>query len=139
MKKMFTLLAGLLVTVAIFAADRRPAIMLNNNTRQFKVVIDGRSYFGDNIRIDLGNFYGYGNNRNHTIKVYEMRAGYFQRERLVDATNFYIGKRDVMINIDRLGRISIQEFKDRGRDRSKGGDDQPDRDNRDRDDRRNRF
>lgn len=132
MKKMFTLVAGLFMTIALFAADRKPSVMLNNNSRQFKVVIDGRSYFGDNVRIDLDNYYGYNSNKIHTIKVYEMRRGYFQREKLVDATTFYLGKRDMVINVDRFGNVRIQESKDRGRDRWDGDDDRRnDRDGRD--------
>lgn len=139
MKKIFTLFAGLFMTIAVFAADRGPLVMLNNDSRQFKVVIDGKSYFGDNIRVDLNQRYGYGDSRMHTIKVYEMRNGFFQRERLVDATTFYLGKRDLVINVNRFGDVKIQEFKDRGRDRWNGDDDRRDRDGRDRNDRGNRF
>lgn len=139
MKKMFTLFAGLFMTIILFAADRRPSVTLNNNSRQFKVVIDGRSYFGDNIRVDLSQHHGYGDNRMHTIKVYEMINGFFQRERLVDATSFYLGKRDLIINVTRFGNVYIQEFKDRGRDRWGADDDRRDRDDRNRNGRGNRF
>ena len=124
-------------------------MMLNNNSRQYKVVIDGRAYFGDNIRLNLDDQNGYGNNngygygsndysnrRAHTIKVYEMRNGFFQRERLIDAKTFYLGKRNMVINVDRFGNVTIMEFRDRGRDRWDNEDTRGDR--RDNDNRRDR-
>ncbi len=151
MKKMFTLFAGLFMSIALFAADRRPSVMLNNYSHQYKVVIDGRAYFGDNIRVDIDNNYGYGNNYGnkqiHTVKVYEMRQGFFQRERLIDAATFYLGNRDMVINVDRFGSVRVQEFRNRGRngrDRRDdnhwdGNDDRNDRNDPDRNDRENRF
>src|SRR5690242_4870960 len=112
MKKIFTLFAGLLMAAAVFAADRRPVVMLNSS-RNYKIVIDGRSYFGGSQTIALDNFYG---SRMHSIKVYEIRRGnltfgalgsLFGRERLIDASTFQMGRNDVMINIDFRGQISI--------------------------------
>jgi hypothetical protein len=109
-KKIFTLLAGTLMAVAVMAADHRPVVRLQN-FRNFKVVIDGRSYFGNNMAIRLNNYHG---NR-HTIKVYEMRRGFFQRERLVDMAAFRTRNKDVMIRIDQFGRIDIRERRNNGR------------------------
>ena len=108
MKKIFTLFAGLLMGIAVFAADRRPTVTINNDYRNFKIVIDGRTYFGDNqvIRLD---------NSRHTIKVYEMRRGFFVRERLVDTKSFRMKDRDIKINVDRFGQIQIFEKRNRGR------------------------
>lgn len=107
MKKIFTLLASLFLTVALFAADRRPVIKLNNNNN-YKVVIDGRSYFGDDINIHPDYFL----RGKHTVRVYEMKRGFLGRsERLVDATSFFIDRDDVLIRIDRSGKIMIREDK----------------------------
>jgi len=64
MKKMFTLLTGLFLTATLMAADRRPVVTINSNNN-FKIIIDGKSYFGDNITIRLSELYG----NQHSIKV----------------------------------------------------------------------
>lgn len=108
---MFTLLTGLFLTLTLMAADRRPVVTINSNNN-FKIVIDGKSYFGDNITIHLSELYG----NQHSIKVYEMRRGYFGRtERLISKSFFQTGRKDVMIHIDRFGNISIREKKNKGR------------------------
>ncbi|MBI5371547.1 MAG: hypothetical protein HZA79_05915 [Sphingobacteriales bacterium] len=105
MKKIFTLTAAFLLTTALFAADRRPVILLNNNMN-FKVVIDGKNYFGDHITIRPDYFYG----GRHTVRVYEMRRGFFGRtERLLDAVSFSMDRDDIMIRIDYAGRILVRE------------------------------
>jgi len=105
MKKIFTLFAAMFLTVALFAADRRPVIKLNNNNN-YKVVIDGRTYFGDDINIHPDYFL----RGKHTVKVYEMKRGFFGRtERLVNATTFFMDRDDVIIRIDRNGGIIVRE------------------------------
>lgn len=105
MKKIFTLVAALFLTVALFATDRRPVIKLNNNNN-YKVVIDGRTYFGDDINI-RPDYYFRGQ---HTVRVYEMRRGFFGRtERLVNSTTFFMDNDDVVIRIDRHGGIMVKE------------------------------
>ena len=105
MKKIFTLVAALFLTVALFAADRRPVIKLNNNNN-YKVVIDGRTYFGDDINIRPDYFL----RGKHTVKVYEMKRGFFGRtERLVNATTFFMDRDDDIIRIDRNGGIIVRE------------------------------
>jgi hypothetical protein len=120
MKKIFTLSTLMLMAVVVFAADHRPVVWLDNSRGNYKVVIDGKSYFGDRARVILDNFtngYGYGSyemmKRVHSIKVYEIRRGFFSRERLVDATTFAVGREDLMIRIDRFGRIKIRTMRDR--------------------------
>jgi len=105
MKRIFTLIAVLFMTVAVFAADRRPVIKLNNNNN-YKVVIDGRAYFGDDINIHPDFFL----RGKHTVKVYEMKRGFFGRtERLVNTTTFIMDRDDVVIRIDRNGGIIVRE------------------------------
>jgi len=123
MKKIFTLAAGILLATALFAADRRPVIKVNSS-KHYKIVLDGKTYFGGDLTISLDRFYG----DRHTIKVYEMKRGYFgNRERLVGATTFRTERNDVLINIDWFGNISIREKKNHRR--------YGDRDWNDRDDR----
>ena len=106
MKKIFTLLAALVLTVAVFAADRRPTVMINT-MKNFRVVIDGRSFYGNSNAIQLPNAYS----GRHTIQVFEMRRGFFGRtqERMISARSFRLDRNDIMINIDFYGNISIKE------------------------------
>ena len=109
MKKIFTLTMGVLFATLLMAADRRPVVSISSS-KNFKIVIDGRSYFGADMNINLSHL-GYGR---HTIKVFEIRRGYFQqRERMVSATSFFINRNDVRINIDWYGNIMIKEKKNR--------------------------
>jgi len=129
-------MAGMLLTVAMFAADRRPVVTVNvNSSKNYKIVIDGKNYFADNLALRMDDHF----KRNHTIKVFEMRRGFYGRgERLVDAAIFQVGRNDVAITIDRFGNIRIRETRGRGHygwnDRN-GRDDWNDRD----DDRGSRF
>lgn len=111
MKRIFTLFAALFVTVALFAADRRPVVTLNSS-KNYKIVIDGRSYYSNDKSIKLANLH----NGRHSIKVFEMkRVGYNQREKLVAATTFQVNRKNVQIYIDRFGNINIREARNNGR------------------------
>jgi hypothetical protein len=111
MKKIFTLVAGMLLTAAVFAADRKPMVTINSS-KNYKIVIDGKSYFGDNLTLRLDDYF----KRSHTIKVFEMRRGFYVKgERLVDVATFQIDRNDVAITIDRFGNIRIREMKGHGR------------------------
>ena len=110
MKKIFTLVAGMLLTAAVFAADRKPVVTINSS-KNYKIVIDGKSYFGDNLTLRLDDYF----KRSHTIKVFEMKRGlYVKGERLVDAATFQVDRNDVAITIDRFGNIKIREMRGRG-------------------------
>lgn len=110
MKKMFTLIAGLLVTATIFAAVPRPVVTINSS-KNFKVVIDGRSYFGSNAQIKIGNLAP----GTHSIRVYEMKRGLFDRgEKLVSSTTFRMNRKDVRISIDHFGRVTVAKTKGKG-------------------------
>ncbi|TMI74364.1 MAG: hypothetical protein E6H09_05475 [Bacteroidetes bacterium] len=116
MKKIFTLIAATVLTVATFAADRRPSVTLRSS-KNYEIVVDGRSYFSNSGFMDLSNL----RRGVHSIKVYEMNrrggsplAGFggllFGRgKRLVDASSFQLQNRDININIDFRGQIMIQE------------------------------
>lgn len=111
MKKIFTLVAGMLLTAAVFAADRKPVVTINSS-KNYKIVIDGKSYFGDNMTLRLDDYF----KRSHTIKVFEMRRGFYVKgERQVDAAIFQVDRNDVAITIDRFGNIKIREMKNHGR------------------------
>ncbi|MFZ9388636.1 MAG: hypothetical protein ACO25B_12220 [Chitinophagaceae bacterium] len=125
MKKIFTLITGLFLAIALMAADRRPVVTVNT-MQNFKIVIDGRTYFSNNNSIRIQHLRsGY-----HAIQVFEMRRGYFdRRERLVSSSSFFIRNRDVRITIGYFGKIIIRE------DRRFRGFDRDDNDRRDWDDR----
>ncbi len=109
MKRIFTLIAGLFLTVAAFAADRRPMVTINSE-KNFKVVIDGRSYFGSDAAIRISNL----SQGTHSIRVYEMKRNLFdRREKLVSSTTFKMGKKDVRIFIDHSGRVTVAKTKGR--------------------------
>ncbi len=130
MKKMFTLVSVLLLAVAVMAADRKPVVMVNS-MKNYKIVIDGRTYFSNDNSIRISHLYkGF-----HSIKVFEMRRGYFdRRERLIASKTFSLRRNDVRILVDRFGNISIREMNGNGRfDRD---DDSRDRDRWDDDNRR---
>lgn len=111
MKKLFTLAAGILATFAVFAADRNPVITVTS-TKNFKVVIDGKTFFPGNNPVRLTGLH----NGRHTIRVYEMRRGLFERrERLVTSSSFRTRGHDVRIMIDQFGKIRMQEIKRDGR------------------------
>jgi hypothetical protein len=106
MKKIFTLVAATLLTVASFAADRKPSVTLKASNN-YEVVIDGISYSGNGLmEISLMRA------GQHSIKVYEQKRGGFfnmRRKRVVDASTFQVGRNDVNISIDFRGQISITE------------------------------
>jgi hypothetical protein len=111
MKKLFTLVAGLFIMAVAIAADRRPVVTIDNS-KNYKIVIDGKSYFGSNMTISVNNMLP----GKHTIKVFEIKQNrYMKKEKLVDASTFQLGRNDVNISINRFGDISITEIRDRGR------------------------
>jgi hypothetical protein len=127
MKKIFTLVAGLLMAVVVFAADRRPMVTVNS-MKNYKIVIDGRSFFGRNTSINIANL----RDGRHTIQVFEMqRAAYGRRtvERMVASTSFRVDRKDVVINIDNRGHLSIREMKRHGNGRFERRDNDRDWDN----------
>jgi len=105
MKKIFTLALGLLMTAALFAADRRPSVMLNAS-RNFEVVIDGRSYATHGRTVSLNHLY----NGRHTIRVFEIRRGFYGvQKRLVSQAHFKVRNNDMLIRVGLNGQIMIRE------------------------------
>lgn len=106
MKKIFTLALGLLMTVALFAADKRRPSVLLNSSRNFEVVIDGRSYVTHGRTVMLNHLY----NGRHTIRVFEMRRGFFGvQKRLVSQSQFRVRNNDMLIRVGLNGQIMIKE------------------------------
>jgi hypothetical protein len=131
MKKLFTLALGLLLTVAMFAADRRPSVTVSTSARgSYEIVIDGRSYYSSSGQpVFIGDM----RNGRHTIRVYEVRNRIFKRDRrLVSNSSFFLKNDDVRINIGYNGQITVREFGRDNDDWGKGRDRDWDRD-RDRD------
>ena len=118
MKKIFTLIAATILTVASFAADHRPTVTLRSS-RNYQIVIDGQSIFARNGMVDLSGM----RRGRHTIQVYELNRGlglggiiFGRTKRLVDVSQFSLRNADVNIYIDFRGQVRISEERF-GRDR----------------------
>lgn len=128
MKKIFTLAMGLLMATLLMAADRRPTVILNSS-RNFEVVIDGRSIVTNGRTVELDRL---GTGR-HTIRVYELRRGFRgnTQKRLVSQSQFRLRNQTMLIRISQSGEIFMKEANNRF------GNDRDDRDYRDDRDHRN--
>jgi hypothetical protein len=115
MKKIFTLIAGSLLSLAVFAAGHQPTISITSE-KNFRIVVDGKSYSGSNIAISPWDYYG----GMHSIQVYDMQRGFFRdfrfgrndrddRARMISSTLFQLDRNDVMIHIDCFGRITVSQ------------------------------
>ena len=107
MKKIFTLLTGILITLVTFAADR-PTVTLRS-TKNYEIVIDGKSYFTHNgSAINIPHLqYG-----KHTVRVFEVNRYMFRTTRkLVSTSNFRLKNKDVAIVVDPRGNLRITESK----------------------------
>lgn len=128
MKKIFTLVLASFMTVALFAADRRPTVTLTSD-KKYEVVIDGRSYgsaIGNSMLVQLNN------QSRHTIKVYELKGGLFSKQRrLVTSTTFQLSRNDMNISVSRYGQVSVREQQNNRFDDRNKYDKQNQRDQRD--------
>jgi hypothetical protein len=146
MKKIFTLMAATFLTIAVFAADRKPVVTLKSS-RNYEVIIDGQSYFSSN-RNSTMSLAGIRNGQ-HSIKVYEISKSPFRKfKKLVSASSFQVKRNDIDISVNAIGQISITEdrfgrdSRDNGWDKKddRGGYDNHDNDHRnDKNDRDKRF
>jgi hypothetical protein len=134
MKKIFTLLTGLFITLVTFAANR-PMVTVKAS-KNYEIVIDGKSYFSNNYgnTINIGNLMS----GRHTVRVFEVNRSLFRSTRkLVSTSAFRLKNKDVAITVDRFGQLRIIESKygkDFDRDNRRDDDWGRDRDNdRDRD------
>ena len=139
MKKIFTMCLGLVLTAAVFAADRKPDVTIVS-PKKYEIVIDGKTYFSGNRMMSIENL----RNGRHSIQVYETTNSFsfFKKKRLVASKIFQLRNNDLKINIDRFGHMTITEDKF-GRDNKFGKDnrdwDDRDHDRNGRDDRDRRF
>ena len=120
MKKIFTMCLGLVLTAAVFAADRKPDVTIIS-MKKYEIVVDGRTYYSNNRMLNIDNL----RNGRHTIQVYDMSSNrgfsIFQRKRLVASKSFQLKNNDVKITISQFGQLTITE--DRfGRDDRYGND-----------------
>lgn len=107
MKKIFTMCLGLVLTAAVFGADRRPDVTIIS-MKKYEIVIDGKTYFSNERIMNIDNL----RHGRHSIQVYEMNnRGFsiFQRKRLVTSRSFQLRNNDVKITIDRFGQLTITE------------------------------
>lgn len=114
MKKIFTLAFGLMLTVAMFAADRKPTVTVTT-ARKYEILIDGKRIQSDyGSTISISSLF----NGRHDVKVYSMKPSFFMRsKKLVASSSFQLRNNDVQITIDRFGQIQIAESRS-GRDRN---------------------
>ncbi len=107
MKKIFTLALGLMLTVAMFAADRKPTVTVTS-AKRYAIVIDGKQYLTNGNTINISSLF----NGRHDVKVYKMNRGFFMNtRRLVASSSFQLRNSDVKINIDRFGQLQISQSK----------------------------
>lgn len=134
MKKLLTLAAVCLFTMAAMAADRYPSVTIKSK-RDFQIVVDGRSYNNGIFRNDNTIRLDRMNRGMHRIQIYERTRGLFgSRMRLVSSKNFFVRNDDLRITVDRSGYINVDEIGyGRGRDNNYGRDRNWDRNDRDRD------
>jgi hypothetical protein len=124
MKKIFTLVAASLFTMAVFAADRRASVTVQAN-KKFEIVIDGKSYYGSNAgTISIASL----RNGYHTVTVYKFQKGFFKRNKKTIATStFMLRGNDINIFVDMFGKIRVNEIQMKN-DRKDFGWDKKDRD-----------
>jgi hypothetical protein len=120
MKKIFTLVAATLFTAVVFAADRKPVVTVTAS-KNYEIVIDGKSYFSSSNTMSISSLY----NGQHNIKVYQVSKGFFsKRKKLVSTSSFQLRGNDMDICLDFRGQISITEqkpvFEKRWDDKDKG-------------------
>ena len=108
MKKIFTMCLGLVLTAAVFAADRTPDVTIIS-MKKYEIVVDGRTYYSNNRMLNIDNL----RNGRHTIQVYDMSSNrgfsIFQRKRLVANRSFQLRNNDVKITISQFGQLTITE------------------------------
>lgn len=118
MKKIFTLMLGLMCTLAMFASDRKPTVTVSA-PRKFEIVIDGRHYMSNySNMVTISNLF----NGRHEIQIYQSKPGFFMaRKKLVAASSFQLRNNDVQINVSPFGQLQIvqsgygRDWNDRGR------------------------
>jgi hypothetical protein len=114
MKKIFTLAVAALMTTLAMAADR-PSVILNSS-RNFEVVIDGRSFVTNGRTVTLDHL----RTGRHSIRVYELKRGFRGniQKRLVSRSHFNLRNRDVLIRINQFGEVMTKESRTRVRGRN---------------------
>ena len=121
MKTIFTLIASLFMSIAVFAADARPKSMLSVKSNDFgdvRVVLDGKRFESGTNTVTISDL----SSGFHSIKVYRQKnSGFFsilgKRYEVVYNTSLNVKTGTLItITIDRGGRTSMMESKiNRGR------------------------
>jgi len=125
---------GLVLTAAVFAADRTPDVTIIS-MKKYEIVVDGRTYYSNNRMLNIDNL----RNGRHTIQVYDMSSNrgfsIFQKKRLVVSKAFQLRNNDVKITISQFGQLTITEDRfgrnDRNGNDNRGWDDHNGVDQRD--------
>lgn len=120
MKTFFTLLASLIISISVFAADAKPksALTIQSADRtDIRVIIDGRRFEPNDNRLRIEGL----NAGSHAVKIYQQKNnGVFsilgKKYQVVFNSTVNIKPRaDVMISIDRSGKTIITDTKTNGR------------------------
>lgn len=111
MKSITTLLATLLVSVALFANNNPSRLIVTNlENTTLRIIVDGKKYDGIGNTLSLNDLQaGY-----HNIKVYKVRRGWWNNNQLIySSTVFLKPNYQVNILINRSGEISLAEQQSR--------------------------
>lgn len=112
MKKTFTLLTTLLLSVAMYAFPKQSTITVSSTGNTiFTVMIDGNRYKANNNYVTITNLTeGY-----HAVKIYQQKNGrkvnpFNNNLQLIYNTNLYVKSRyDIDIIVSRFGKVFIDE------------------------------
>ena len=119
MKSLFTFIASLFLSVALFANPFPTRLTITNFVNSdLRIVVDGNKYDGIGNTLSLNNLStGY-----HNIKVYEVRRGFWSNNRLIYSSSvFFKPNYQVNVLISRRGDVSVAEQRMGGRfDRDNG-------------------
>jgi hypothetical protein len=119
MKTIFTLVASLFLSAAVFANDAKPKSTLtvkSNDMGDVRVVLDGKRFESNTNTVTISDL----NAGYHTIKIYHQKnTGLFsilnKRYEVVYNTSLNIkASTMVQLNVDRFGKTTMTESKIRG-------------------------
>jgi hypothetical protein len=107
MKTLFTLIAFSFISTIALAGEKYPDLTVSS-TGEFKIVIDGKT-FDNQKKISLKDL-GKGT---HYIDIWKKKKGLFgSKYKLVSSKKFEIEKKDLHIDVNSTGYITIGDQKD---------------------------
>ncbi|RYY57195.1 MAG: DUF4476 domain-containing protein [Chitinophagaceae bacterium] len=117
MKTIFTLIASVLLSVSLSAAEVRPGgtvMVKSGDNSKIRVVLDGKTFEPNDDAVIITGL----SNGQHSIAVYKQRAGFFnQRTRfdMVYNNSLNVSRRsNYEISVGRNNRVQVQETRGNG-------------------------